>query len=91
MGKRLYFNGLLGPPFIRTYREAMQWHYMPNLDWWGVTLCELYAVRIWVGYHRRREALHTVLGHLQSPMPRRFQFSLRTLMIVVTLLVIPCA
>jgi hypothetical protein len=45
---------LLGPPFIRTYREAMQWHYMPNLDWWVATLCELYAVRIWVGYRQRR-------------------------------------
>jgi SAM-dependent methyltransferase len=45
---------LLGPPFIRTYREAMQWHYMPNLDWWGATLCELYAARIWVGYHKWR-------------------------------------
>jgi hypothetical protein len=45
---------LLGPPFIRTYREAMQWHYMPNLAWWGATLSELCAVRLLIGYRRRR-------------------------------------
>ena len=45
---------LVGPPFMPTYREAMQQHYMLNLGWCGVTLVELLVVWLCVRFRRSR-------------------------------------